>query len=96
MTTTLEMTFRKGRRLAAYLRLDGPLAQTARTKQVTESLLVDFDDQDRPLGVEILSFDEPTVERINEVLRSVGHPTLSDDELAPLRAPTVLDALGPV
>ena len=86
MSTTLEMTFRKGRRLAAYLRLDGPLGQAARTKKITESLLVDFDDSGRALGLEILSFDDDTVGRINDVLRSVGHPALSDAELAPLRA----------
>jgi len=86
MTTTLEMTFRRGRRFAAYLRLDGPLAQAAQTTKVTDTLLVDFDDGGRALGLEILAFDEDTVGRINDVLRSVGHPALSDAELAPLRA----------
>lgn len=86
MTTTLEMTFRKGRAFAAYLRLEGALAQAARTEKITESLLVDFDEDGRAVGVEILSFDDDTVGRINDVLRSVGHPALSDHELAPLRA----------
>lgn len=86
MTTTLEMTFRRGRRIAAYLRLDGPMAGTARTTKATDALLVDFDDGGRALGLEILAFDDDTVGRINDVLRSVGHPALSDEELAPLRA----------
>jgi uncharacterized protein YuzE len=83
MTTKLELTFRNGRRFAAYLRLDGPQAQAARTTKVTETLLVDFDDGGRALGLEILAFDEDTVARINDVLRSVGHPALSDEELGP-------------
>jgi len=40
----------------------------------------------RALGLELLAFDEETVGRINHVLCSVGHPALSDAELAPLRA----------
>jgi len=86
MNTTVEMTFRKGSRIAACLRLDGPVAHAVRTTKVTETLLVDFDDGGRALGLEILAFDEDTVGRINDVLRSVGHPALSDEELGPLGA----------
>jgi hypothetical protein len=53
---------------------------------VTPALLVDFDECGRALGVEVLAFDDKTVGRINEVLRSVGEPALTDAELAPLRA----------
>jgi uncharacterized protein YuzE len=84
--TTIEMTFRKGRPFAAYLRLNGPRGRAALTKRITPSLLVDLDDAGRALGVEILAFDEATVSRINDVLRSVGESELSDAELAPLRA----------
>lgn len=84
--TSIEITFRKGRPFAAYLRLHGPRTRVARTKQVTPSLLVDFDDDGRALGVEILAFDETTLGRINDVLRSVGESELTDAELKPLRA----------
>ena len=84
--TTIEMTFRKGRPFAAYLRLNGPRGGAARTKRITPSLLVDLDSAGRALGVEIVAFDDATVGRINEVLRSVGESELSDAELAPLRA----------
>ena len=84
--TTLEVTFRKGRPFAAYLRLDGPRAKVKRTTEATPSLLVDFDETGRALGLEILSFDEATVAHINEVLVSLGHAALPDQELAPLRA----------
>ena len=84
--TTLEVTFRKGRPFAAYLRLEGPRARVKRTKEVAPALLVDFDEVGRPLGLEILAFDDMTVASINEVLLSIGHAALPDQELAPLRA----------
>ena len=84
--TTLEVTFRKGKPFAAYLRLAGPRAKVARTKEAAPSLLVDYDDAGHALGLEILAFDDATVARINEVLVSIGHAALGDQELAPLRA----------
>jgi len=84
--TTLEVTFRKGKPFAAYLRLDGARAKVSRTKEAAPSLLLDFDESGRVLGLEILSFDDVTVGRINEVLVSVGHAALPEQELAPLRA----------
>jgi uncharacterized protein YuzE len=84
--TTLEVTFRKGRPFAAYLRLEGPRAKVKRTKEAAPSLLVDFDEVGRALGLEILAFDDTTVACINEVLLSIGHAALPDQELAPLRA----------
>jgi uncharacterized protein YuzE len=84
--TTLEITFRKGKPFAAYLRLEGPRAKVKRTKEAAPSLLVDFDEMGRALGVEILAFDPTTVARINDVLVSLGHAALPDQELAPLRA----------
>ncbi|GAC1581724.1 MAG: hypothetical protein NVS3B20_12450 [Polyangiales bacterium] len=84
--TTLEITFRKGKPFAAYLRLEGPRTKCHRAPEVVPSLLVDFDEAGRALGVEILSFDEATVARINDLLVSIGHAALPEQELAPLRA----------
>lgn len=84
--TTLEVTFRKGKPFAAYLRLEGSRAKVTRTKEAAPSLLVDFDEAGRALGLEILAFDDVTVARINEVLVSIGHRALPERELAPLRA----------
>ncbi len=86
MTATIQITFRKGKPLAAYLRFDGARASVKRTKKITASLLVDFDARGRPLGLEILAFDARTIGRINKVLVSLGHPALAAGELAPLRA----------
>ncbi len=85
-TSEIQITFRKGRRFAAYLYLESSPRKAKRTKRFGPSLLVDFDEKGRALGVEILAFDEGTVNRINDVLASIGHPVLSPAELAPLRA----------
>ena len=85
-SATILITFRKGKPLAAYLRLDGARASVARTKKITSSLLVDFDASGIALGLEILAFDARTIGRINRVLVSLGHDKLADRELTPLRA----------
>ncbi len=82
----ITVTFRKGRPLAGYLRLQATRAKVARTKKITPSLLVDFDAKGRALGIEILAFDARTVGRINGLLVSLGHPAVPEHELAPLRA----------
>lgn len=63
-----------------------PRAKVGRTKEAAPSLLVDYDDAGHALGLEILVFDDATVTRINEVLVSIGHAALADQQLAPLRA----------
>lgn len=68
------------------LRLEGPRAKVKRTKEAAPSLLVDFDESGRALGLEILAFDDATLARINEILVSSGHAALPDRDLAPLRA----------
>lgn len=83
---TIEITFRKGRPFAAYLRLEGPRVKVKRTSEPAPSLLIDYDEDGRALGLEILAFDEDTISRINEVLVSIGHAALPERELAPLRA----------
>ena len=85
-TPMLEVTFRHGRPLAAYLQLESADRAVARTAEVAPSLLVDYDAAEAPLGLEILAFDEATLARINEFLASIGKRVLTSRELAPLRA----------
>jgi hypothetical protein len=83
----LEVTFRRGRPMAAYLRLVRTGHGTVKeTKEVFPSLFVDLSETGKPLGVEILAFDARTLDRVNEVLGSLGYPVLSADELDPIRA----------
>jgi uncharacterized protein YuzE len=82
----LEISFRKGRPLAAYLRLEGARSKSVRTHEAAPSLLVDYDAEGRALGIEVLAFDEATLARINDVLKQLGHAPLPKQELAPLYA----------
>jgi len=84
--TSLQITFRRGRRFAAYLHLCGRRKSVHATRKVAPSLVIDFDAQERPIGVEILAFDAKTIDRINPVLVALGHPPVPARELAPLRA----------
>ncbi len=82
----LEITFQKGRPLAAYLHLSSARRKAGTTRQLAPCLLGDFDKRGALLGLEILAFDKATIARINQVLLSCGCPALPAKELAPLRA----------
>ena len=82
----LEVTFRRGRPLAAYVRLAPSRVAGATTREVFPGLLVDVAPSGEPQGLEILAFDPATLAKINDVLASFGKPALSDKELEPLRA----------
>lgn len=82
----LEITFHKGRPLAAYLHLGSARRKAGKTRELAPSLVGDFDKRGVLLGLEILAFDKATVARINDVLVWCGCPALPAKELAPLRA----------
>ncbi len=83
----LEITFRHGRPLAAYLYLprEGN-EKSARTEQAAPGLLIDFAAGGRPIGLEITAPGKVSAATINLVLANLGVSTLSDADLAPLRA----------
>ncbi len=65
----LEVTFRKGRPLAAYLYLPRPNGtRSARTSDAGRGLLIDYDAGDRPIGVEITAPSLVAVADLNAVL----------------------------
>lgn len=83
----LEITFRHGRPLAAYLYLprEGD-EKSARTEQVAPGLLIDFAASGRPIGLEITAPGRVSAALINRVLADLGLSPLSDADLAPLKA----------
>jgi hypothetical protein len=82
----LEVTFRKGKPLAAYLHLPRATGvRSARTEQMAPGILVDFAASGEPIGLEITAPSQVTVEQINAVLRALGLTTLTPEELAPLK-----------
>jgi hypothetical protein len=83
----LEITFRHGRPLAAYLYLprEGD-EKSARTEQAAPGLLVDFAGDGRPIGLEITAPGRISAATINRALTNLGLSPLSDADLSPLRA----------
>jgi uncharacterized protein YuzE len=83
----LEVTFRKGRVLAAYLYLPRPAgARSAKTEAAGSGILIDFGPDNTVIGIEITSPRAITVDAINAVLARIGQPRITAEEIAPLRA----------
>ena len=85
--TYLEVTYRHGRPLAAYLylpRKSGDVSCT--TRRVEHGMLVDFSEDGQPIGIEITAPAEISVAWINAVLEGLGLEALGLGDLAPLVA----------
>lgn len=83
----LEVTFRRGRMLAAYLYLPRQAGEkSARTVPMGHGLMVDYNTDGVPIGVEITAPEHITVAVVDELLRKLGFDATEPDELAPLRA----------
>ena len=83
----LEVTFRKGRALAAYYylpRRDGD--RCVRTESVPGGLVVDFASDGRPIGVEITSPTRLVLSELNQLLSKLGQSPVAREDLAPLAA----------
>ncbi len=83
----LEVTFRRGRPIAAYLYLPrSPGEKTCRTSKADPGLVVDFNRSGEPIGIEITAPAQLTVAALNSVLSDLGLPQVEDSDLTPLRA----------
>lgn len=83
----LEVTFRHGRALAAYLYLPRRARdRSARTRRVEPGLVIDMAADGRPIGIEITAPTRVTVTALNRVLRGLGAAPVTRADLAPLRA----------
>ena len=83
----LEITFRKGKPLAAYLYLSSASdVKSLRTEPRGAGLVVDFGPEDQPIGLEITAPGQMTPARINEVLRSLDLSPMTEEDLSPLEA----------
>ncbi|HZC03153.1 MAG TPA: DUF2283 domain-containing protein [Gammaproteobacteria bacterium] len=83
----LEVTFRKGKPLAAYVYLPrrGEM-RSAKTVEAAPGILVDYASSGEPIGLEITAPAHVTVEQINAVLEPLGLSGMTPEELAPLCA----------
>jgi hypothetical protein len=83
----LEITFRKGKPLAAYLYLPRQAGvKAARTSDAGRGIKIDFDANETPIGVEITAPSAITVDELIELLAGLGIHELDRSELAPLAA----------
>ena len=83
----LEVTFRKGKPLAAYLYLPRqPGAKSVRTEKRANGILVDYGEKGEVIGLEITAPGAVAADDINEVLRGLGLGKIDAEELAPLAA----------
>jgi hypothetical protein len=83
----LEVTFRKGKPLVAYLYLPRPVrTRAARTQDGGHGLRIDLDARGVPIGVEITAPSVVTIGLLNGVLSKLGVAPLDAAEWAPLAA----------
>ena len=83
----LEVTFRNGKPLAAYLYLPREeRAAVASTRDAGSGLKIDFDAAGNPIGVEITAPSLVSLASLNAALTSCGAPTIDARELQPLAA----------
>jgi hypothetical protein len=83
----LEVTYRRGRPLAAYYYLPRPArAKSARTRRVEPGLVIDYAANGLALGIEITAPAKLSMAALNRVLRELGQPPIRREDFAPLRA----------
>ena len=83
----LEITFRRGKALAAYYYLQRrPGQKSFKTRRVEPGMAIDFSRGGEPIGIEITAPSKLTLPAFNRVLRELGLPSLKRSDLKPLLA----------
>jgi hypothetical protein len=83
----LEVTFRKGKLLAAYLYLPRAAgAKAVKTSDAGRGVKIDYDAHEKPIGVEITAPSAISVDELIALLATLGIDQLDRAELAPLAA----------
>ena len=85
---SLQITYRKGRPFAAYLHLSHATGEkSAKTVATPDGLLVvDYNSAGQAVGVEITSPQAVPLDRLNELLATLGEAPLPEHDYRPLRA----------
>ena len=83
----LEVTYRNGKPLAAYLYLPRETGDRSfRTVPMAPGLVIDFRRDGRPIGIEITAPTKISLAALNRALRSLGLPPAKRADIAPLLA----------
>ena len=78
----LEITYRKGKPLAAYLYPSAASgARSVRTESRDAGLVVDYGPGDQPVGLEITAPEQMTASQINAVLESLDLSPIGEEDL---------------
>ena len=86
-TVSLQITYRKGKPFAAYIYLSHQNGQkSVRTEAISEDLLIDYAEDEIPLGIEIVSPGMVSIDEIQAVFDRLGLGRPSLIELEPLKA----------
>lgn len=82
-----EVTFRRGRPLAAYLYLPrSPGDKSHRITQIAPGMIIDYNTTGQPIGIEITAPTRVSIADINRVLMGMNAPPLTLEDIAPLKA----------
>ena len=83
----LEVTFRHGRAMAAYLYLPRQADEkSSSTQRVEPGMVIDFGPRGNPIGIEITAPSRISLADINGLLESLELPPVAQADLAPLLA----------
>ena len=83
----LEVTFRRGRAVAAYYYLPRkPGEKSQRTRRLAPGLVVDLGRGGHPIGIEITAPSRITVAALNRALTKLGLSRVTRSDLGPLLA----------
>ena len=88
-TVSLQITYRKGKPFAAYIYLSlshQHSQKSVRTEAVTEDLLIDYAQDDTPLGIEVVSPGVVSIDEIQGIFDRLGLGRLEPAELELLKA----------
>lgn len=85
--TYLEVTYRHGRPIAAYLYLPrGKGDKSVRAEKAEPGMVIDFSQDGKAIGIEMTAPTTVTVSNLNRVLTELGAPPISGEDLTPLKA----------
>lgn len=83
----LEITFRKGKPLAAYYYLPRDIGEkSVKTKPAGRGILIDYNATGHPIGIEITAPEKINLQIVNDVLIGLNFDPIEQNEIAPLLA----------
>lgn len=82
----LEVTYRQGRTLAAYLYLSRTPGDKAQRTERHNAWLIDYAADGRPIGIEFPSAGTVNLTELNRLLAAANQPPLSPLDVRPLEA----------